>query len=275
MSINGWKYYNHAMIPTGSPDEEVDTSSIENGEIWRDSSGEVPLLARWTSDWDCGYETNWWYCIKDTPLDISSLKAKRRYEINKGNKNFEVKRIEPADFAEELYSVQVAAFSAYPEKYRPKVDHDSFVKSVKSWKAIIYGSFYRENDELAGYALLNEKSRWIEFSVLKTKPQYERYAVNAAIINKIISDYNMSLANGTVICDGARSINHETYFQDYLEKYFKFRKAYCKLHIEYNSKIKWSIPLLYSMRKMLLKFDGIGFVHQINAVLKMEEIVRS
>ena len=39
MSINGWKYYNHAMIPTGSPDEEVDTSSIENGEIWRDSSG--------------------------------------------------------------------------------------------------------------------------------------------------------------------------------------------------------------------------------------------
>ena len=39
MSINGWKYYNHAMIPTGSPDEEVDTSSIENGEIGRDSSG--------------------------------------------------------------------------------------------------------------------------------------------------------------------------------------------------------------------------------------------
>ena len=39
MSINGWKYYNHAMIPIGSPDEEVDTSSIENGEIWRDSSG--------------------------------------------------------------------------------------------------------------------------------------------------------------------------------------------------------------------------------------------
>ena len=85
----------------------------------------------------------------------------------------------------------------------------------------------------------------------------------------------MSLANGTIICDGARSINHETHFQDYLEKYFDFRKAYCKLHIEYNPKIKWSIPLLYSMRKMLLKFDGIGFVHQINAVLKMEEIVRS
>lgn len=44
MSINGWKYYNHAMIPTGSPDEEVDTSSIENGEIWRDSGGGDPFL---------------------------------------------------------------------------------------------------------------------------------------------------------------------------------------------------------------------------------------
>ena len=45
------------------------------------SGGGVPLLARWTEDFDCGYETEWWYVIKDTPLDLSKLKKKRRYDI--------------------------------------------------------------------------------------------------------------------------------------------------------------------------------------------------
>jgi hypothetical protein len=31
---------------------------------------------------------------------------------------------------------------------------------------------------------------------------------------------------------------------------------------------------MYPIRKILLRFDGIGKVHQLNAVLKMEEIMR-
>ena len=50
---------------------------------------------------DCGYETNWWYVVKDTPFDLNSLKAKRRYEINKGIKNFEVIDIDPKNYSED------------------------------------------------------------------------------------------------------------------------------------------------------------------------------
>ena len=100
MKINGWRYYNHAAIPTTLPHETPDISPIEDGGIWKlDGS---PLLARWTTDFDCGYETNWWYIIKDTPFDISALKAKRRYEINKGVKNFEAIVIDPTNYGEEL-----------------------------------------------------------------------------------------------------------------------------------------------------------------------------
>lgn len=62
--------------------------------------------------------------------------------------------------------------------------------------------------------------------------------------------------------------------QDYLEKYFSFRKAYCKIHIEYNPRIKWILRLLFPFRKIMKKFDFVGFVHQINSVLKMEELKR-
>jgi len=129
---------------------------------------------------------------------------------------------------------------------------------------------------MAGYAFLTrEHQNYIDFCVLKTKPEYERLSVNAALVAGILDYYNEFLSNGGYICDGSRSINHETAFQDYLEKYFDFRKAYCKLHIEYNPKYKWVIKLLYPMRKILLKLDGVGIVHSLNSVLRMEEIVRS
>lgn len=132
------------------------------------------------------------------------------------------------------------------------------------------GAFCRETGEMAGYALLNEDESWIDFSVLKTKPEYEKYAVNAALCEGILSHYSQFLNAGGIICDGARSISHETNFQDYLEKYFGFRKAYCRLHIQYNPKIKWLVRLLFPFRKVLLSFDEIGSIHKINSIMKME-----
>ena len=80
MKADGWIYYNRAALPTVSPKDEPDTAPVRSGEIWKTDGH--PLLARWTTEFDCGCETEWWYVVKDTPFDIGSLKAKRRYEIN-------------------------------------------------------------------------------------------------------------------------------------------------------------------------------------------------
>ena len=271
-----WKYYNHAAVPTTAPHEETDLEQVKNGEIWK-LDGHTPLLARWTSDWDCGYETNWWYVIKDEPFDIESLKSNYRYKINKGCKYFDVRVIEPRDYKEEIYAVQVAAFSAYPAKYRPRVDRKSFMNSIDTWDGYeVFGAFHRENEELVGYVLMRKNTRYFyDLSVQKTKPQYEKFQLNAALVKGVMDQYKGILSNGGIICDGARSINHETNFQDYLEKYFGFRKAYCHLHVQYNPKIKWLIKLMFPVRKTLNSFDGIGIIHSINSVLKMEEICRS
>lgn len=274
MQIDGWKYYNHAAIPTTAPHEIPDISPITDGSVWK--SRGAPLLARWTTEYDCGCETNWWYVIKDMPFDISALKAKRRYEINKGIKNFDVQEIDPTIYADELYNVQIAAYSAYPEKYRPSVNKEKFISSVQRWDSLVcIGAFDRESGLLCGYSLLSKESEtYVDFKVMRTKPECEKNGVNAALVEGILRYFNSFLTHGGYICDGARSINHETAFQDYLEKYFGFRKAYCKLHITYNPKLNWLIQLLYLFRKLLMKFDEIGKVHQLNAVLRMEEIVR-
>ena len=274
MKINGWRYYVKAAIPSTPPHIEVDAAPVNEGSIW--SLDGKPLLARWTSDWDCGNETNWWYCIKDTPFDISSLKSKRRYEINKGNKNFEVKEIAPSEYAEELFKITTAAYETYPVSYRPSIEHDSFIESVRKWAFYkTYGAFEIESGQLCGYANLLKDGSYINFAVLKVIPEKEKLAINAAIVNKILVDHEEFLQSGGYICDGSRSIQHETAFQDYLEKYFEFRKAYCKLHIIYKPSIKRVVDMAYPIRKLLCKLDGISAVRKMNALLKMEEINRS
>ena len=35
MSIQDWKYYNHAVISTLGPHEEPDLTCINNGDVWK------------------------------------------------------------------------------------------------------------------------------------------------------------------------------------------------------------------------------------------------
>ena len=235
--------------------------------------GGYPLFARWTSDFDCGYETNWWYVIKDTPFDISELKAKRRYEINKGRRNFTIRRIMATDYPDQILDVTNKAFLSWPEKYRPSIDDDDFRNSLSYWNsAMIYGAFDRENDSLSGYAYLTEYEGHLEFNMLRVIPECERLGINAAICSAILEDNNDRFDGRWYINDGARTIRHETAFQDYLEKYFGFRKAFCRLEIMYRNPYGLVIKMLFPFRKIIGTSSRFGSI--ISSVLKMEEIRR-
>jgi hypothetical protein len=230
------------------------------------------MLVRWIEDFDCGYETNWWYVIKDTPFDINALKAKRRYEITKGLKNFDVHRIEPQDHSQELYAVACAAYEEYPEAYRPTIIKEQFIQNTTTWdQYMCYGAFDRETNALCGYAILAYQGIYADFRVMKAIPSSEKRGVNAALVSGILTDCQDFLQTGGYICDGSRNINHETAFQDYLEKNFGFRKAYCKLHIRYKWWLAFAIKCLYPFRKLLVKLDRISPIHLVNSLLKMEE----
>lgn len=279
MIIEGWKYYNHAAIPTTAPHEIPDTHPVENGKVWKIDGGR-PLLARWTSDYDCGCETNWWYVVKDDSFELAALKSDYRYKINKGVKYFAVRSINPLEYVDELYDVFIAAFESWPAKYRPQFTYEDAEKLAQKLSAdpdvICYGAFYRETGELCGFIQAPTYETYAELQVQRVKPMYEKLQINAALVYGMLEDNAEKLEKGNFyILDGARSISHETHFQDYLEKYFGFRKAYCHLHIRYNPQIRWLVKMLYPLRRILLSFDGIGLAHSLNGVLKMEEICRT
>lgn len=252
----------------------VDLAPIESGAIWKIHRG--CFLARWITDYDCPQTTNWWYIIKDSPFNMANLKSKRRYEITKGKRFFFVRQVDPRCYKNEIYDIQVKAYSTYPAKYRPIVDFDNLLKEIDEWNYYrFYGAFSNESGALCGYAWLNRDGIYIYYAFHKVFPECERQGINAAIVAQILEDHEEELSNGTYLCDGSRNVSHETHFQDYLEKYFGFRKAYCKLHICYKSGIRTIINILYPFRGLLLWFDSISFFHNLNSVLKMEEISRN
>lgn len=166
--------------------------------------GGIALLARWTSDWDCGHETEFWYVIKDEPFDISALKSKRRYEINKGNKNFEVRKIKAGEHVDELLRITIAAYSSWPEEYRPTVDAKTFKEKISVWDLLdVFGAFNMDTGMLCGYAKLEDRNSFVEFSVLRVDPEYEKLAINVAMVNGILEYYADRFDGKFYINDGS------------------------------------------------------------------------
>ena len=271
-TVTSWKYYNHAMIPNCAPHEVPDMKPVEDGSVWRGGG----YFARWTTDFDCGEETGFWYCIKDDVFDIQSLKSKRRYEIVKGKRNFSCQRIEAEKYSSEIADILAEAAGQYPDKYRQDVDREAVLQMIPEWdrRYLVYGAF-DEKGRLCGYAYLERYDSYSEFRVLKVYPACERKGINAALTACILEDYREVLEQGHYICDGTRPIQHETNFQDYLAKYFGFRKAYCRLHIKYRWYVKGVINMLYIFRKKIEKYSSHGLLYKITGVLRMEEIVRN
>lgn len=163
---------------------------------------------------------------------------------------------------------------------------EQFIRSVEPWhhydktvggerEMLVYGA-YDEEGRMCGYAHLVKYKDHCSFSTLKTRPSSESKGINAAICNQILKDLEEDLSrNVFFISDGARNLFHQTHFQDYLQKYFGFRKAYCRLNVVYRPLFGFLVKMLYPMRSFFRKLDVNKYVHMVNAVLLAEEISRT
>ena len=170
--MDGWRYYNHAMIPTCAPHEEPDLSVIESGEIWKNER--KPLLARWTSNFDCGYETNWWYVIKDTPFNEQDISSKERKSIRQALNKCYVKIVDNVEYAEDLYRVYFSAFKKYKNADN-KIDKQQFLLSCQNSRDIAYwAGFDKETNTLIGYITVLDCGDYVEIQTAKFDPNFAK-----------------------------------------------------------------------------------------------------
>ena len=271
--IHQWKYYNRALIPLTPPHESPNMSNFYEYFNKRNI-----LFARYTTDYDLNYETEWWYCIKENSFDIDLIKSKRRYEIIKGCKNFycEINK-EFTNYADDLYKIACEAFSEYPENYRPEINKDSFFTYLKQCETDLSIDFIlckNKDEHICGYAILEKNKNCVNLQVVKTLPSCQKLGINAAIVKFILDTYLPEY----YICDGERPLRHRTNYQEYLIKYFQFRKAYCILHIHYKTWLKIIIFIIFPLRSLLTRLSRIysnKILYNIISILEQERIRRT
>lgn len=271
MKPTAWRYYNHALLPDCAPHEEV---AFRSGKFDIPfSCGGVPLMARWTSDFDCAQETGWWYEILDKQFDLASLKSKRRYVVKKGVANFEVRTVDPKEYSVQIADVAMAAIATY-EGAVDASNVDAWKCRAEGWTGTVFGAFPKCGGPMVAWALVNDHGSYADFTSMKADPAQEKLEVNAALVKGVIDYYAERLESGCFyICDGERSVLHQTAFQDYLEKYFGFRKAYCRLNVKFRFPVNVAVACLRPFRK-LIRRKGSALQRQVWGVLQMDAIAR-
>lgn len=270
--IQGWRYYNHAIVTTVSPHEEVDTTPIINGEIWKKYP--KAILARWTTEFDCQKETDWWFVIRDGVYSVDDFSQHQRKHIRQALKKCYVKRIKAQEMIDDILRVHLEAIERY-QNYDKNIDKDKFISSVKEAEDNVewWGVFLSESDMLVGYMKIRVKGEVADIAVSKFSSLYLNSRMSDALYHTVLEHY-LNERKMRYVNSGEKSISHITNTQDYKISEFHYRKAYCKLNVAYNPKYKPLIKLMYPIRKLLKIFKKISAVDKLLSVLKMEEIVR-
>ena len=271
--IPGWKYYNHAAIPTTAPHENPDLTPLKDGRIWH-IEGKKPLLVRYTTDWDCGYDTGWWYLIRETPFDINTLSSNSRKHIKEAFRKVRVEKIEPKSYVDELYECYHQAFSKY-EKADNEVSYDIFKKSCLSGNLDYWAGFALDSGKLVGYMTIASHADWAEIHTSKFHPSYLKLRVSDALYASALAFY-LNKLDKKYISSGSRSINHITNTQEYKEQHFGYRKCFCRLHILYRPRFKLFFKTMYIFRGIIAVLGRrCALLHRVSAILKMDEIART
>lgn len=273
MEIKGWRFYNHAAIPTCAPHEMPDLTPINDGTIWKLGDGKhKPLLARWTEKWDCGYNTGFYNVIKERPFNLNDLPHSARKSIRRSMESVSIRQIKFCELKDDIWRVYNEATSRYEGLEKPG-SYEQFVADQDYDGIEWWGAFEKKTNKLIGYKKIRIYDEYADFVVSKYNQECRSIRGGDAL-NYVVIDYYINACGKKYIDNGTRSISHRTNVQDYYEERFGFRKAYCELKVKYRPGIGIIVTILYFFRDLLKKIDGIPIIHLINSVIKMEEIVK-
>ena len=230
------------------------------------------LLARYITGFDCGEETPFWHVIKESPFNLDEIDKKYQKNIRRALERCEARRIDKEEYEDKLWTVTEAAYAHY-ENADNEVSREQFLKGLHEDTDEYWGAFVKETGELAGWMSCENNDSYTETKKAKYHPELQRYRPSDVLHYAVLTHYLNDLGQ-QYVTSGTRNINHKTNVQEYKIRNWHFRKAYCYLHVEYKPLIKWIVKGMYPFRAFFELFDGITIIHQINALLLLEQLAR-
>lgn len=265
-----WKYYQGALIPKCAPHFKIKLNKEEEKELLKLSK---TYFLRYVSDWDKEEQSEFWYVIKDNFEGMHELSSNTRSKVRRGLKHCIVKQVTQDDIAAEGYEVYFHAFKNYSTYIKP-VDKETFIKMILAeCQCDFWAVYQKDEDKMIAYSQNFIEENSVNYSTIKFDPEYLKFYPSYALFFTM-NQYYLEEKNFLFVNDGARSISHDTNIQDFLVQKFKFRNAYCTLHIVYRWDIGLMVKVLYPFLLLISKINNKVF-NKLTILLKQEEIRRS
>lgn len=257
--------YKHCLKWCGLPHEE---QKLELTYIKKLIAEENAWMLQNCYHWDCGFETNFWYIIKDS-YDATLYSKKVRKYIQKAHNKFEIGLIAKQKLIDEGYDVYLSNYAKYRVHDGFKDTRQTFEKRIEQMndEHEIWGCIDKETGKLEAYSICRIGDDVCYFESSKANPEF---------LTKYYPFYGMYDARnkyyivekGLKYCvSGARSVSEHSKIQQFLIEKLHFRKAYCQMDIHY---VWWMSVLV----KILYPFRNYIKIGKVQSLLNMEAIVR-
>ena len=259
-----WRKYQGVLVSAQAPHHEVITQNIIS-ELDENNA----FLARWITNFDCKKKLDFWYLILDKKMDLSDYSSNTRNQISNGLKNFEIRRISIDEMLDNSYVIYKTASLLYNSKNK--------IKSLMQFNTDLLPAFdywgVYNNNSLIGFAQNRVFDDCCDYSIIKILPMYaKKYPFYALFYT--MNNYYLIEKKLKYVTDGTRSISHQTNIQNFLINKFKFRKAYCCLHIMYQPFFGLLVSCLFPFRNFFSVFN-VSLFRSINSILLQEKIRRN
>jgi hypothetical protein len=265
-----WKYYHGALLPQSAPHIKIELKKEEEQKLLKLSKA---YFLRYVSNWDKEEESQFWYVIKDNFGGLEELSANSRSKVRRGLNHCIVKKVTQEVIANEGYKVYKHALKNYNTYIEP-ADKKTFIKTILASRMCDFWAVYKKDeDRMIAYSQNAIEENSVNYSTIKFHPEYLKLYPSYALFFTM-NQYYLEEKNFLYVNDGAKSISHNTNIQTFLIDKFKFRKAYCKLHIVYRWDIGLAVKVLYLFKSFMPQINSKIF-NKVSVLLKQEEIRRS
>lgn len=255
------------MVWNGATYEEPQLTKEQAQDLMKASNA---LMLRNIFDWDCSQQTNFWEIICDQSHDISELPSKTRNQIRRCNRECDIRIISPKEL------VDADGYYVFRKSYERYHDVTTKIPLREYWeKEIIksngfeyWGVFRKEDGQLIAWSMNSAKGFGVNYHMLKAIPEFmnKHYPYYGLLFE--MNNYYLDCKKFKYVTDGFRSISGHSNIQPFLEKNFKFRKAYCRIKIFYRYWFKCGLYMVYPFRKIIPSLA-------IKNLLRLEEIQRN
>lgn len=262
----GYSEYKKCLIWDGETRLERELTAEQRKYLLKSSSA---WMIRNIYDWDYGRPTNFWELINDTPRKIEELPSKTRNQIRRCFRDCEIRRLENSELVEsDGYTVFAEAFKRYKDVSVNIARREDWERSIlENDTSEFWGVFTREDCRLIAFAINTVKGKSVGYNTLKAIPSMmNKHYPYFGLLFEMNRHYLEEL-RFNYVSDGFRSVTEHSNIQPFLEKNFLFRKAYCRMNLQYAPWLGLIVKLLYPFRNLIP-------ILKIRHILNFEEIAR-